>query len=661
MGKNLSLSACADYIEKLSEKHKLTKDVQDMLTAQLKVLKKNYGDVIPKNDFLSVMGRQLEMQKTGYLRKPVDMGEFLLSPDYLNLSRTIRPVIRDELIEIFDNRKDVFEVCCYGGTRWGKTYLISCGIARCLYHLSCLVNPQVHYNLAPGSEIVIALQSVNKEKSMRNFREITNLLDHSPYFQKHFPTLTRASTFIKFPHNIVIKAVASNNVSVMSENVIAGFMDEISFMKVIKGSRFQGTDEDYYDQAAKLYNTLRSRIENQFKDHVTGTWPGKLFLASSANTTDDFLYKKKQEAKENSNIYVMDYALWEVKDTDKLSGEKFWVQVPDDAQAGKILEEKPDYIDETVIEVPVEYREQFDRDLFAAIRDVAGKPITRSSKFIPAGAIQENINSYKKHFGEEQIFTVPECVINETYLSGLINKDFAEAIAPFAKFHMHVDVGIETDSAGLALVGVFGSKKLGAEMQYMKEIEEFAEKTRGELPIYICPGMLRITPPNKGQTDIERIQELICLVKESLPSFTTFSCDTALSTSLKQNVRKYANVTVENISVDKNTAPYFEMKSAIVSGCAWVPDHAWLKDEIRYLQLHSTTGKVDHLHYKSKDLSDSLAAAIYKLSKRKSTYLIGGTPYTLREMKEFVTEEVKQPQKQERAERPRSKNRPRRR
>ena len=294
--KLLSLDVCNEYIEKLAAKHSLSAKVKDLLLNQIRILREKYGNEIPKVDFLELVGKQLELMKTGYLRNQVSMEEFLLSTEYLNLSNTIRPVIRDELIDLFDNHNERYEVCLYGATRYGKTYFSCAGLASCVYHLSCLASPQTHYRLSPNSEIVVVFQSVNELKANRNFREFKGMIEASPYFQKYFPPQGKSKNYLRFPHNIVVKPAPSSNTAVMSENCIAGFLDELSFMKVIRGSRHQGTDEQYYDQAMKLYTTLKSRIENQFKDFATNTWPGKLFLASSANHKDDFLNQKKEEA-----------------------------------------------------------------------------------------------------------------------------------------------------------------------------------------------------------------------------------------------------------------------------------------------------------------------------------------------------------------------------
>ena len=69
-------------------------------------------------------------------------------------------------------------------------------------------------------------------------------------------------------------------------------------------------------------------------------------------------------------------------------------------------------------------------------------------------------------------------------------------------------------------------------------------------------------------------------------------------------------------SVDKDPKAYFLLREALLDRRIIIPSHERLIDELRFLEWDELKGKVDHPPKGSKDLSDCLAAVVYKLSTR---------------------------------------------
>ena len=657
--KFLNPKVLSEYIETLCDKRNLGDYTKDIMLAQVKKLRQIYGDSIPKDDFLTVIGRVQNSVNTGYKKQPIDVLEFLLSSEYLNLEGTIRPKIKSCLIDIFGSYNHCYEVCLSGSTRWGKTYLICCAFAYHIYKLSCLYNPQTHYKLSPGSEIIFTMQSLKEAKAKRNFSEFKGMVDDSEYFKKHFPLQGRAKNYAVFPNNIIVKPIATTNTAAMSENVYAAFIDEANFLQVIKGSAHQALDEQYYDQATVLYQTIKDRIQNQFKDISTGEWPGKLYLASSANHTDDFIQNKIRESKKSNHIYVADYPLWEVKDTDKYSGKKFWVQMPTELDGGAVLEKKPKIITNDVIEIPIELKDQFDADLHAAIRNVAGRPISRESKFIPSHILLQNIENYNQYYQGQQIFTVQEICLNDVIdLKSLLNIEFIKAINPFFTFHSHCDLALTQCSAGIAFGATVGAITTKKKEMLDVDTKEKTEIVEASAPVYTIFGLLKINPPSNGQIDISKVEKFYLTIKEYLTNFNSFSADRAYSITLIQNLRRNG-VTSQYLSVDKTTDAYIEKKNCLTENRLWIPEHEAHKKELKGLILDIEKNKVDHSKLTDKDVSDAVAGTIYVLSKRKATYKKKDKPKQLYEMRKETGEE-KKTERPTYGQRPRSNNRNRR-
>ena len=659
MKKFLNANVLAEYVESICDEQGLSDNFKEAMLSQVRKLRDIYGDTIPKSDFLEIFGQQKAALQTGYKKQPVDIEEFILGTEYLNLENTIRPKIKSILIDLFDNNPQCYEVVLGGATRWGKTYLTCVAFCYHVYKLSCLYNPQTHYKLSPGSEIIFAMQSVNEKKANRNFREMRGMVTDSSYFKNHFKPQGKAKNYLVFPYNIVVKPVPANNTAVMSENVFAAFIDEANFMDVIKGSVHQGLDEQYYDQATKLYQTVKDRIQNQFKDFETGEWPGKLYLASSANHKEDFIQTKKKEAETSSHIYVADYPLWEVKPGVNPSGRKFWVQMPTELDAGKILEKRPKVMTEDIIEVPIELKDQFDADLYGAIRNVAGKPISRSSKFIPQHVLVENIESYNTHYNGNSIFSLQEVNINEVRdLKSLLNLRFIETINNFYTFHTHCDLAVSQDSAGIGIGAAVGAKTLTSKEIYDIDTGEKKTITEVTAPIYSVFGLLRITPPEVGQIDLEQVRKLYMITKEFLTNLNSFTADYAYSINLLQSLKK-VGIKTSDLSLDRRPEAHFELKNCLVDNRCWVPENEKFKEEVKNLYLDTVKNKVDHHALSSKDVVDGAAGVVYTLSKRKASWRLEGQPHTLKEMRGLTGQTDKKKSERPRfGARPSSKNRP---
>jgi len=657
----LSPKVLSEYVEALCEKNNYPDTLKQALLNQIKVLRQRYGDQIPKDDFLTLMAQQQNALKTGYRKEPVDILEFLISTEYLNLENTIRPKIKNTLIDIFGDYSHCYEVVLSGSVRAGKTYLACCAFAYHVYKLSCLYNPQTHYKLSPGSEMVFTMQSLNEAKAKRNHNEFRGMIDDSKYFKNHFPIQGNAKNYSMFPNNITIKPIAANNAAAMSENVFCAFIDEANFMQVIKGSAHQALDEEYYDQATKLYQTIKDRIQLQFKDFSTGEWPGKLYLASSANHTEDFIQNKKKEAKTSDHIYVMDYAYWEVVPGVNPSGKKFWVQMPSELEGGQILEKKPKIMTNDIIEVPIELKDQFDADLHAAIRNVAGRPISRESKFIPSYTLIENIENYNQYYYGNQIFTVQQvCLDDVVDVTSLLNLNFIRTINPFFTFHSHCDMAASYDSVGIAIGATVGMKITKEKETIDVKSKEKKVEIESTVPVYSIFGILRINPPQKGQIDMIKVEKLYLTIKEYLTNLRSFTTDRAYSVTLIQNLKRRGGIIANYQSIDRKPDAYIELKNCLMESRAWMPEHETFKEEIKHLMFDSEKNKVDHQKNFGKDVSDAVAGTIYALSKRKASYRKENKPMPLKDLKKMSGEDFNKKSRPKSGNRPRSNNRPNR-
>ena len=145
---------------------------------------------------------------------------------------------------------------------------------------------------------------------------------------------------------------------------------------------------------------------------------------------------------------------WETKDKSTFSGTWFKVFIGDETRKPRILTEGetvPDDDAHLVMEIPEEYRNSFDNDILASLRDIAGVSTFALHPFIL------ETEKVSKSFGlVESILSREDCDFMATqlqiYPQRIKHKEFPRFV--------HLDLAITGDSAGVACGYVSGFKRV---------------------------------------------------------------------------------------------------------------------------------------------------------------------------------------------------------
>ncbi|MBQ9368107.1 MAG: hypothetical protein IJT83_10020 [Victivallales bacterium] len=597
----------------------------------------NFGSALEEGDYsILSMPRGLRVDRI------VSVEEFVESKFFMGQRGYVRPRVLEKLVELFHgpNADDNLEVVLGGGIGWGKSYFSEMAIAYMLYKLSCYYSPQIEYGLAPGSSIYFVMQSIKQELAKKVlYGQFSSRLRSSEYFRKYFPFAVGVMSELRFPNNIFILPLSSSDTSALGLNVFGGVLDELNFMARVtrkSASRLTGTQE--YDQAAVLYSTIMRRMKSRFS--VRGRVPGKLMLVSSANYPGDFIDRKIKEAAEErlhggrTTIFVVRMAQWESMPKDRVSEETFLVEVGDETRNSRMINRMEDATDtESVIEVPVDYQKEFERDLEASIRDLAGIPIGGISAFIKKReTIELAAQTHARMFDAHQLFV--EGTIDLSHYDGrllrLIDSEYLEQLSeqPIT-FFVSVDLALTGDSCGFAIGHFAGLKAVGKSTNWDEEQRRYVEMPAGEVPCVCIDGLLEIVPPAVDEIDISLIGDLVELLNARLV-IEGVSADSFQSAALLQRMRKLRNLHGRRIragvlSVDTSPAPYNEVKQALRDGRLIFPNFLKVKKELRELIRDPRTNRIDHPLEGSKDVSDALAACTYLLVSRNSVKNLKGT------------------------------------
>lgn len=559
-----------------------------------------------------------------FKQKPVDLETFVKDPYFLgDTCENIFPVLLQDLKNIFSGGYN--EVILTGAIGTGKTFSASIGVCRVLYEISCLKSPHKSYGLAKDSNISIVALSVNETLAIKvAFEYIATKLKNSPYFQEHFP-FKQMKKELRFDNNIWVAARASTDTSVLGLNPISGILDETNFLQKPTRSVRNMPGGPMYDQAETLYNAIKRRMKSRFERR--GKLPGVLFLSSSKQTVDDFTARRIRESKNDPNVYIMDYALWEIRPHDYNMNDCFHVLCGNENALSRILDE--DEVETVrgtlpegaaIIKVPSDFRTDFERDLEGSIRDIGGRSTAAISPFISrrekisdaehAGGIRRHPFStevYDMSRGGQFMWNQMVRPVEERDVGGYTRKVLKPIVSPNQLRHAHIDPSLRGDCTGFCLAHVCGWKDV---IRRNETGHEYMERA----PVYYVDVILRIVPPPGSEIMLGDVRRLIYDLSAHGYLVTRVTMDAFQSADAIQMLSQ-KGYTAELLSVDTSMDPYENLKLALYENRIILYPYEPLRAELRSLEKNHSKNKVDHPPRSSKDLADALAACLWTLSQ----------------------------------------------
>lgn len=546
-----------------------------------------------------VMGRDNHVARAlRYKTEPVSVKEFLHSPFYLNKADTVYPAILVACVELNSGKYD--EAVLTGGIGSGKTTIALYSQAYQLYLLSCLRSPHTLFGLDTSSEIKVVFQNIQaklaKEVDYARFRE---LVEESPYFQRHFMFDKELSSKLMFPNRIEIAPISGSETASIGQNIIGGIIDEVNFMAVVKNSK-QASDGGTYNQAVELYNSIARRRKSRFMSAGTGL-PGLICIVSSKKVPGQFTDIKEEEAKRNPRIFVYDKRVWDIK-PDNFCGATFPVFVGDAGRKPRLITPSDKFSEDDharfIDHIPTEFTEEFRDDITKSLRDIAGRSTLAVNPYMP------NLEKVVANFGKYDCIVLDEWIDFQQKRTKLLPERIKNKQYPR---YAHIDLAITGDSAGLCI----------------GHVAEFREVKRGTsfemLPVISIDLVMEIKPPPNGEIEFYRIREFLYKLTEYGMPLRWISLDSFQSRDSIQLMRQQG-YSCGLVSMDVSMQPYDTLKEALYDGRVNIPEHAKLRHELATLEIDYKRNKVDHNSHGSKDISDALAGVVYGLTTRREIW-----------------------------------------
>jgi len=383
-------------------------------------------------------------------------------------------------------------------------------------------------------------------------------------------------------------------------------------MNVVKRSKKAalGTGRDgTYDQGQNLYDTVTRRKKGRFLSQ--GPNVGVLVVGSSTRYVKDFTDRRKAQVQSRGieTVYVYDKAQYDVVPADRFCGEKFRLVISATSSSDiRVLDDNEKVpTNATVIEVPVEYKEQFINDPAGALRDVVGKSAAAINPFFrqPSRIFAAVIAGQEA--GLESFLHKDNVVLAMDGMPQVITGHYCQN--PGKPRYVHIDLSKNSDRCGVAMVRFDG-------MTYSSRVGEENEL----LPMVSVEMAVTIEPDHGSEIDLAEVRMWVKRLKTHygypIRAVTYDGYNSLESTQQWKRMGMKTGV----VPIDRSSIYYKQLRDAIYDGRIHLFQQDVLIDELKSLEYDETKDKIDHPVEGGKDCADAVCAAYHTLITRSSSW-----------------------------------------
>lgn len=554
-------------------------------------------------------------------RPPVGIEEFIDSKRFIAATEIkLWPKVRDAIVTINqhwykgEQNGAVFEAVLMGATRTGKTEISKITTLYHLYLLSCIKYPQLIYGLPKSTSVVFVIQAAKPHVTKKVvYSPLRKMVQSMPYFQKHLRLEKLIESEMYFPEkNIRIVPGGSDADTVLGEAVIGAIIDEINFMNVVQQSKKAEVSTGragIYDQAKMIHNTIRRRKRGTFS--YQGQLIGVVCTSSSTRYKNDFTDKRKAQVLENNEkgVYIYDKPQYEVQPADRFCGETFRLLVGNDVLSEtRILREGEVPMEGAlVLDVPIEYENDFTTNPHDALRDVCGISDSTIAPFIRRRhKITECVMAGQED-GLESFVVKDNVVLGIDTLPVVKRGHYCKN--PSRPRFVHIDLSVTGDRCAVAMLRFDG----------LQDVERTTGVTES-LPVASVELITTIEPDGNNEIIIAEVRAWVKQLKDIYGyPIKIVTYDGFQSVESRQQWRK-VGMRTGLVSVDRSSAPYKNLRDALYDCRIKMYDNPILLDELFNLEFDGVKDKVDHPVSGSKDAADALCGCYNTLLTRRASW-----------------------------------------
>lgn len=525
----------------------------------------------------------------------------------------------------------------------GKSSIARIMVLYVMAKMILMENPHQFYGILPNKELVVFFYALQKSTiSGVMYNPLVEMIDSSPFFKANMD-LTKKGYHFKNKITIKTGSTIARNVGL---DIFMYFMDEV------QQERIHGSNLDNY-------NSLKARVKSRFMLDGGVFFNSMAIISGSPGSAESFVEKLTEKNEEDENAIIYNTPQWEVlKDKIKYSGENFKVFVGDDSNEPRIIEDEKelqvygDMLGEDnshlIIDVPVEYRKEFEDDILIAIRDIAGS-VTRSTHSFMTN-VEKLRQAYvlKPRFFNIDVIKLPffDSTQIKDYLmepevrirNRLLNKDMYRFI--------HIDIGVVSDLTGISMSHIAGF----VENRVYDNTTLTSHVSKD--PWYINDFNIGISRNRNEETSISKIRDFIIFLRDKGVNIHTVTVDGYQSTQLRQELITHG-INCEVMSITRDSRAFDVFKSAVYSDRVQIVKNESSRQEfLRFKKIITKNNRVKVVHPSTKstgshgDIAESIVGSVYSAYVRYRAGLdvlsgINFNKHRMRNLDDFkdVTEE----------------------
>lgn len=577
-----------------------------------------------------------------FLDVPVE--KLIDDPYFLGLKDEIYPVHKDDIIELWEERKKGVEVFVdIEGIGSGKTYKFGIILWLLVYELICRHDLLGYYGLGKGSGISLVCMSRTSTLAREvTFQKVLPFFD-CPFFKDYFPPKIdfeevklkrRLPSRLKFPKNIVIFPGTGEALSAIGYDIYGANIDEANYLEVVLDSKRAVTGRKY-DAGEEMFKAIDDRIASRFPIGKRGI----VGLFSNARYVGDFLERMYEKSKHEKRIFAKRRSTWKGKPVSFYCGKTFWF----DIDKKKIISKKESFRKKiNVLEVPVEFEESVRTDPSEFLRKFASIPQQAISAFFDdLEKVRACIDFERQNPFDAETFTFTE--------------EFLDIKPSNEPRYMHIDLAKSRDAVGISMCHI--DRWISTPSMKVDSI-----------PFVDFDFMGRIVSKRGEDILLSNIREnIIYRLRDRGYNIALITFDRFQSLDMIQILRDEGFI-VTNLSIDRtanypvvdydstdnfkkiNTngayiAPMIALKNCMSAKAMGVPVYlsdpvdgvTWLERECSQAEFDITKNKIDHSSVGTNDLLQSVAGSLFNLLNNEMSNIptYGDRDNQKREEKEY--------------------------
>lgn len=313
-----------------------------------------------------------------FVTQPVDIETFINNEEYLGkiCGGRIYPYWLEQFKKIYAVSEgsqfflsEYSEVLFAGAFGAGRSFAAIVGFLYELYILTLVKDPHKKWTLLPTTPIDLVVITADASNTLLSDR-ILDCINVSPYFKSILlPNKGSVLESDMFPNHVGL-AVVANNRFLLGRAIFGAIVDDSCFPQE------KPLCDLWFKNISELYTCSRRRGFSRFG--CAGTTPLRMWVAVASSSP---LYALVDERRKRGyGIYYVSPSIWETQAFKGVyCGGTFSVFVGSDTEPPKIVTDINDLVKykDKIIQVPVEYHQDFEKNIRDAVQELAGIPVAK--------------------------------------------------------------------------------------------------------------------------------------------------------------------------------------------------------------------------------------------------------------------------------------------